>query len=84
MLAELKQIAVKSSAGTQELESPAARVFSQYTIMAVWPPLPISRLALNRPRLTYDPPAKCENSTGIESSPSARIRFAKKPASFSI
>jgi hypothetical protein len=27
MLAELEQIAVKSSAGTQELESPAARVF---------------------------------------------------------
>jgi hypothetical protein len=27
MLAELKQIAVKSSAGTQELESPAARFF---------------------------------------------------------
>ena len=26
---------------------------------------------------------KCENSTGIESGPSARIRFAKKPASFS-
>jgi hypothetical protein len=34
------------------------------------------------PSLTYDPPAKYEGSTGIESGPSARIRSAKKPAYF--
>jgi len=51
MLAELKQIAVKSSAGTQELESPAARVVFAVHHHGGMAAVPLSRLALNRPRL---------------------------------